>query len=117
MAESFRRATSGDPFRMPAGTYNAFVDAAVANKKSRDLGSSGSGGKLPEGLILTRNDSGADVGQFKVLGIDDIVFDPADDLDTFKNTWAISGVTPTSADHTGYFVITNEPIKSGAIGR
>ena len=44
------------------------------------------------------------------------VFTPTDNVETFKNALAVSGVTPT-ADHAGAFAILLEPIAAGAMGR
>ena len=45
-------------------------------------------------VVLVRNDSGADVGRFGILGIGGPIITPEDNLDEFKRMVAVSGVTP-----------------------
>lgn len=111
----FGKVSPGSPFRFPAELYNRLTEVA----RGVDLDNSGAVGSLfsQSGIILVRNDSGADVGRFGVLGIDGPIVGPAEDDMEFRRQVALSGVAPVLADHAGKFVITLEPIAQGAIGR
>jgi len=116
MGDAFRKVRSGEPLAIPANTFNAFIDAAVAHRQQQNVG----GGRLPAyrqaSIVLVRNDSGSDVGQFGVLGISGVVFDPATALESFQGRVALAGVTPVAGTHEGKFVIAAEPVKNGEIG-
>jgi hypothetical protein len=118
MADSFRKVRPGEPLAIPAAAYNAFVDAARESQTRRlaqEQGSQPAGRQT--GIVFVRNDGGEDRERFDVLGIEEPVFTPADDEDTFKNQVALAGVVPTAEDHTGKLVILLEPIAAGAVGR
>lgn len=121
MSGDLRKVRSGDPLRIPAGAYNAFIDAAqVARAIDADarrglLASTGSGD-----LVWVRNDSGADLPRFGVLGIAGPIIDPGDggNPDEFKRRTAVAGAAITAeAPFLGRFVVANEPIPAGRIGR
>ena len=116
------RVQPGSPFRPSAGAWNAFIAAAEAHA-AQAAGKGGpprAGGPIGHlrsgGVILVRNDSGADRARFEVLGIDSPVFPPDVMLASFQNDVVLSGLTPALADHAGRFVVLLEPLASGAIG-
>jgi hypothetical protein len=118
VADSLKKVQPGEKLRIPAAAYNAFIDTA------RDLRQRQQSQKQDDrpqqrdtGIVLVKNASGADRNRFDVLGIDNTVVTPSDNLDQFKNKVALGGVTPTESDHTGRFVILLEPLVSGAIGQ
>ncbi len=117
MSDTLRKVKSGDPFKMPAATFNAFVDAARAHRQRQQASSQQpKPAERHSGIVLVRNDSGAGRDRFDVLGIASPIFSPASDVDAFKNQPALSCVTPAD-DHVGKFVILLEPLAAGAIGR
>ncbi len=70
------------------------------------------------GIVRVRNDSGVNVPQYGVLGVNDAVFDPAFHLEAFKRNVVLSGGLPDKDKHTaGRFVICAEPIPAGQIGK
>ena len=112
-----KKVQHGDPLRIPAPTFNTFVDAAqdFLNRRHNQGGPVQTPGE--DGLILIRNDTGSDLDRFSVLGIDDsILIAPGDNLRAFKNQPAFVGVTPDELAHRGRFVILAEPLKDGCIG-
>jgi hypothetical protein len=113
----FQPVTSGQPSgnRLTRDWFNAATAAAQANKRARHTFGSPSLG-VPDGTVLVKNNSGSDVDRFGVLGIDDILISPDDNLESFKDQDAFIGVTPTKASHTGLYVIAWEPIPKDAIG-
>jgi hypothetical protein len=100
----------GDPLVIPAPTFNTFVDAAndfLARRHDRFQGSRPAA--RHSGIVLVRNDSGADRARFDLLGIEGPVIAPAYNLEALVNWRALTGITPTAADHTGKFVVLLEP--------
>jgi len=116
MGDPFRKAISGQPLRVPARTWNAFLEAARSHRdrqedlgrEARPLGDSG--------IVLVKNATGSDVGRFSVLGIDGVLITPEDNEAEFLSRTALTGVTPTT-DHRGRFVVLLEPLRGGVLGR
>ena len=118
MGDTFKKVQSGDPLRIPAETFNTFVDAARDFKSRRQ-----SRTREPQfefrqtGIIPVKNNSGVDCSRFDVLGIDQPIFTPSDNLLSFQNQIAFVGVTPSEQDHLGRFVVLLEPLRDGMIGQ
>lgn len=74
------------------------------------------GSNRPEGLIWVKNTSSETIDRFGILGIDSILIKPSDNLDFFKQTFALKGVKPKADKHTGKFVICNVPLAPNASG-
>ncbi len=118
MVDTIQKVRPGQPLRIPATAYNAFVDAAVAHKDQQDLtGRDPLRGARQAGIVSVKNTTAGTVPRLGVLGIDGPLFTPTANLNEFKSRVLISGVAPTVADHTSSFVITLEPIAAGKIGR
>jgi len=118
MADVLKKVQRGQPLTIPANTFNAFVDAALDYQKRKlSQQSTGMRSERQHGIVLVRNDSGADRDRFDVLGVSGPVFDPATDPEAFKNYPAMTGVTPTEDDHLGKFVILLEPVPAGKLAR
>ncbi len=105
---------SGDPLRIPAAAYNAFVDAAhVTGRINADVGRPAAS-QGHESHVLVRNESGEDLPRFGVLGIVGPILEPGDD---FKRRTAVVGAAITVGDdYVGRFVVAREPIAPGRIG-
>lgn len=83
------------------------------------------GGFSPD-VVTIRNDSGAGVDQFGILGLGDPIWTAADDLEAFKNDLIFKGlspvVLPTVASatnvlgHAGRFAVCIEPIPKDGVG-
>jgi hypothetical protein len=118
-----RKVRTGDPLRIPARAYNAFVDAAqLAQRLNADAGHDQALPQAREHLVLVRNDSGEDLPRFGVLGIAGPIIPPGipaegGNDDEFKRRAAIVGeaITPTD-EYVGRFVVAREPIASAGIG-
>ena len=120
MTEPLNKVQRGDPMRIPASTFNTFVDAARhfrAQQHSSGPQPIAHQGERSPVVVYVRNDSGADRDRFDVLGIDGILFTPTDNLDTFVNDHPLIGVEPTNDTHAGKFVVLAEPVRSNEIGR
>lgn len=110
----------GEPLRIPARAYNAFVDAAQqARRIETGMSAADVGTGINEQLVLVRNESGDDLPRFGVLGINGPIVSPGDggNADEFKRRTAIVGAAITSTDeYVGRFVVAREPIPVGRIG-
>ncbi|MFH1022136.1 MAG: hypothetical protein V1809_01965 [Planctomycetota bacterium] len=108
----------GQRLSIPAGAYNAFIDAAEVHKK-RLVGITGGENPFfaPMGILLVRNDSGGPRERFDVLGLDEIVISPEDNDREFKNHPILAGVVPDITKHRGRFGVLQEPVGSGMFAR
>lgn len=119
MSDDFRKVQPGDPLRIPAPAYNAFLDAsAFAKARSTAPTRSPNGGVQDRSLVLVRNDTGLDQPQGRVLEIGDILVDIPDAGDAAKvlQGVVIEGLAPT-AGNSGALVILRDSIPEGRIGR
>ena len=118
MGDTFKKVQSGDPLRIPAETFNTFIDAARDFKARRQSRTRESQVEFRQtGIVPVKNNSGADRERFDVLGIDRPLILPSDNLLSFQNQIAFVGVTPTEVDHLGRFVVLLEPLRDGMIGQ
>ncbi|MHC4715344.1 MAG: hypothetical protein ACYS5V_00075 [Planctomycetota bacterium] len=118
MPDPFRKYKEGERFErgIPAGAWNAFVDAAAAHRQ-RSLSGVGDGLLAQQATTtLVQNNTGGDLTQFSIVALDGVVFGPSDDLDEFKQNFALKGVVPNANYHTGEFAVLQEPIESGDLG-
>lgn len=111
--DAFRKVRPGEKLRIPAAAYNAFIDAAEAHQNRRASFGARGGDESPR--VRIKNDSGAGVPMFGVLGIDSPLFSPVEALTSFKRGIVLRGVLPT-IDHAARFVIATRPIQPGKIG-
>jgi len=122
MTGHLRKVRTGDPLRIPARAYNAFVDAAhVAQRINADVDNDPAfpGAGVHERLVLVRNESGQDLPRFGILGIDRPIIEPGAEGndDEFKRRAALIGAAiSTSDEYIGRFVVAREPIAAGRIG-
>jgi hypothetical protein len=120
MADPFRKVRTGDPLRIPAAAYNAFIDAAhLARRIDPDALRAPPLTAAQEHLVLVRNDSGEDLPRFGILGIARPIVEPGTEgnEDEFKRRAAVIGAAITATDeYVGRFVVAREPIASGRIG-
>ena len=113
-----KKIQSGQPLVISAAAYNAFVDAALDYRQRGSRVGQGSQPVFPQtGVILVRNDSGADRGRFEVLGLDVPVIAPDVNEEAFKNHLALAGVLPVAGMHEGRYAVLSEPVAAGGIGR
>ena len=124
-SDILQKVKPGAPPRIPARTFNAFVDAAIDHQHRQRSSQttapprSMAGDASPNAgnVVLIRNDSGQDRQRFEILGIDAPVFLPADHLEEFQRQIALACVVPVLDEHADRFVILSEPVRAGAIGR
>jgi len=113
MGDSLKYVTSGQPLKIPAQTFNTFINMAKAFQRARQNVSRQPRPAINPNLVLVRNDSGEAVGQYEAMGISGVVY-AADEGDGFTEI-VLTVVIPT-ADHKGQFVVTAEPIAIGGLG-
>lgn len=107
----------GQPLRISAGDYNAMLDVARDFKQRRTAQQSAPmGAALPPGVILVRNASANHCDILDVLAIDAPLILPTDNLARWRAAVTFDGVAPDTTT-AGRFVILQEPIAAGAIGR
>lgn len=117
MAGPMQKVKRGDPLVIPAATFNTFVDAARDfQDRQRSARRDAVREQRDTGIVLVRNESGADRERFDVLGIEGPIIERVDNEDEFKQRVALKGVVPSSP-HPGKFAILLEPAKDQAIVR
>jgi hypothetical protein len=117
MPGPLQKVKRGDPLVIPAATFNTFIDAARDfQDRQRSARRDAVREQRETGIVLIRNESGADHERFDVLGIEGPIIERVDNEDEFKQRIALRGVTPSSP-HPGKFAIMLEPAKDQAIVR
>ncbi len=107
----------GQPMRIAAETFNAFIDVAQAHRDGQAFHAARTTSvDAPGGSVLVRNVSGVDQLRFAVLAIDGIVIGPTDNELEFQNRPAFD-VTAPADEEASRIVILAEPIKAGKLGR
>jgi hypothetical protein len=117
MGDAFKKVRTGDPLVIPAATFNTFIDAARDFRQREMQGQATVGREFRQtGIVLIRNDSGADRQRFDVLGVQGPLVRPTDNAEVFEDRVTFKGVQPKRR-HTGRFAVLLEPLADGAIGR
>ena len=117
MSEPLKKVRSGERLRIPASTYNAFIDAAQAHRNQQGVRARTGRDVAPDGTILVRNDTGVDQSQFAILGLNGPLFEPTS-LQAFKNhPRIVKAIAPATGTHDNKFVVLAQPIAAGKMGR
>lgn len=112
------KVSPGQPLRVTADAFNAFIDAANAHRAGQlGVGAEGTATGRTAGIVTVRNDSGADQDRFAVLGIGTPLILPSDNAAAFQERIALSLVAPDEELQADRFCILQEPIAAGALGR
>lgn len=106
----------GSPLRISAGDYNACLEAARDFKSRRLKAEAESKAIRDPSIVLIRNDTAADLDFMDVLGIDEPLILPTDNINEWRSRVAFSCIEP-AATHTGRYAVLQEPIPAGKIGR
>jgi hypothetical protein len=119
MSDQMKKVQSGDPLSIPAQAYNAFIDAArdFRGRQQNQQRDTHVGVGRSSGIVLIKNESGGNRQRFDVLGLDEPIIDPDDNIDEFKNAVTFRGSVPDETKHRGRFAVLLEPLATGAIGR
>lgn len=117
MTDPLAKVRPGQPLRIPAAAFNAFIDAAkvvqgfgsdVSRDPTRDQAQS---------LVQIKNTTLVSIPRFGILGVDAPLFPPDGVSEAFKRRVALKGALPSDTAHFGRFVIAVEPIASQAVGQ
>lgn len=107
----------GDPLKIPAQTFNAFIDAARYVQKRQ----TGAAAQQPKasGEIIIKNMTGQDVGLYDVVGLGTNVYDPDDEdhLPKIASEIILEGELPDPELHAGKWALCLERIPDGKAGR
>lgn len=114
--DELKKVRPGQRLEIPAETYNRFINAAIAHQALLEEAQAGFGYRSPN-VIFVKNNTGAVLARFAVVGLDDVVYNPAIDEDMFKNESVMSGITPAIADHLTAYGIMQEPVEVAALGK
>ncbi len=115
--DDLKKVSRGQPLRIPAMAYNSFIDAAVDfRNRTMSLGKEDRPKDTRNGIVYVKNNSGADLPQFSVVGLTDILIYPEDNEPEFKRQVALIGEVPVHPYHRGKFAILAEPLAEDRIG-
>ena len=114
MNEPSEKVQIGQKFRMPARTFNSFVDAAkyVSNQTHRGARP---GANNRDEIILLRNKTDSNLPACSIVGIGEPIATPTTNLVAFLSGTAFDGVAPTLASHLGKFVILDRAMAPDGI--
>lgn len=114
--DPLRQLSPGDGLPSQAATYNAYAAAARDfQQRQRSTTLEPSSTILNPSVILVRNDSGKNLPQYSVLGLDGPLYDPAKNLARFKERIVFRGVSPTGRDKGKFCVILESCPKSNVV--
>ena len=107
-----RKVEAGQPLSIQASAWNSLLDLLQQIDPSQlRRGLSGS-----TSLVKVRNAAGVDLDQYAIVALGDPVFDWSDNLEEFKQNWAVDCVAPDYPTEGETIAILREPLASGAIG-
>ena len=112
-----KKVSSGEKLKIPASTYNVFIDTAQDYLKRQNRQTGGDAGTpLQSKFVLIKNTTASAVNRFGVLGISNTELLVSENY--FKQNIILTGIAPSSTSHSsGRFVIVHEPIAAGGVGR
>jgi hypothetical protein len=111
-----KKVVKGQTFKPKATTWNSFVDAAVYVKgRQSDLTSKALRRDTKSGIVLVRNSTDEDLGQFSVIQLGDLVIKPSNNEQEFRaNLPVFNPATEDMKDRP--LVITQKPLKQNEVG-
>ena len=112
-----KKVSSGEKLKIPASTYNVFIDTAQDYLKRQNRQTGGdSGAALQTKFVLVKNTTASAVNRFGVLGISNSELSVSENY--FKQNIILTGVAPSATNHSsGRFVILHEPIAANGVGK
>lgn len=118
MGDIWKKARPGQRLEIPAAAYNAWVDAARAERnRQHDMAQDAGLENRQTSIAKVKNTSGSDLDRYAVLALGDPIITPTDNLQEFKNRPNFTAAVPTSPGKCKTYCILLEPLKNGAIGR
>jgi hypothetical protein len=114
---SLKKVTTGQPISIKATTWNSFIDAALYAKQQQRAGGVpvNAGTETPATTVLVKNNTGAELLAYEVVGITGPIISAADNETEFttRSGWNVG--LPASS-HFGKFLVTAESIPDGEMG-
>lgn len=114
----FRKVQPGETLTFPADLRNATIDTIeLAQTLAQRVGAGQglSGEEIGPGIISVQNNSGQGRDAFTILGLDQPVFGPTDNLEEFQFRPTFSGIIPT-VDSVNAFCVLLQPLAADAVG-
>jgi hypothetical protein len=115
----FKTVQSGDALNIPAATYNAFIDAAIAQRQGRSQPRPATPAQQRNtGVVWVQNRSGAALAQYACVQIDRPIVLPAESAQSeadFRQRIGLQVIKPTAARLC--WAILQEPLEVDAIGQ
>jgi hypothetical protein len=109
------KVTTGQKFSPKATTWNSFIDAAVyVKQRQSDLAGKTLRRDTKSGIVLVRNSTDEDLGQFAVVQIGDLIITPEDNEQEFRNNLPV--FDPISDGLSDPFGIAQKPIRKNEVG-
>jgi hypothetical protein len=100
-----------------ADTWNAFIDAAN-DYRGRLGGATGAELLQPAPadrvVVQVKNVSGGGLPRFSIVGLDDILFTPTQNLAGFQDQFAFKVTAPDTVTHSGRYAVTLSTVASNA---
>lgn len=119
MSDAFRKVQTGDPLRIPAPAYNAFLDAAAYTKAQLTSPTrSPNGGLSDAAIVLVRNLTGGNLPLGAIVQLGSILVDvpSASDPSKILQDVVVEGVAPSAGSFRAIGVL-RDAIPDGKIGR
>ena len=117
MGDPLKKVLPGQELAIPAEAYNAFVDAAMACRGNRSLGTSVSTpGGLSSSVIKVKNNTAGALDRFAAVGLESLAITPSGSLENFQNTPVINVLAPGSSMYLGKFAVLQEPLAANYLG-
>jgi hypothetical protein len=111
-----KKVQPGDPLKLGASAYNAFVDAAEDYlRRQRRQAVPSARQQRQNGLCLIRNASTNDYERWDVLAIDGPLYTPTESAASFENDMVLKGVD-IDTPYAGRFAVLQEPIPADGFG-
>jgi len=112
---TFKKVQAGDPLRFPAPMFNGLVDLLGKGPRT------GAGDVIRShncsGIVDVHNTTAQDFTVGQILGTDDPLFTPTENLDSFRFDPSLKGETPSLSSHLGKFAVLIEPIPHDCVGK
>ncbi len=90
MSDHLKTVRPGERLKIPAAMFNAMVDAARDHRqRQRGQEQQAFPAFRQSGIVLVKNETGADRGRLDAVGLDGVLIAPAEDADRFKSQVAL----------------------------
>ena len=117
MGDAFKKVQAGQKLDVPAEAWNAFLDAARAERSRRHNVAQDAGEEFRQtGIVKVRNDTGANQPRYAVLALRDPIITPEYNEQEFKHRVTFVGEKPAAPVKCERFAVLLEPLRAGKIG-